>query len=130
MRMLSARRLIERGLVGLFVVSTFGCHALAEEKPNGEVIPQLGHSKDVTSVAFSPDGARVLTGSIDKTAKLWDAGTGKLLRTFTGHTSGVWSVAFSPDGGRVLTGSGDHTAKLWDAGTGELLTTFKGHTEG
>ncbi|MGH6812924.1 MAG: toll/interleukin-1 receptor domain-containing protein, partial [Methylocella sp.] len=59
------------------------------------------------SVAFSPDGARVLTGSWDKTARLWDAATGKEIRAFKGHEDFVFSVAFSPDGARVLTGSGD-----------------------
>ncbi len=57
------------------------------------------------SVAFSPDGARVLSGSGDKTLKLWDAATGALLRTFEGHSDTVISVAFSPDGTRVLSGS-------------------------
>ncbi|MCH7919763.1 MAG: hypothetical protein IIC50_17475 [Planctomycetes bacterium] len=72
----------------------------------------LGHTTGVRSVAFSPDGTRVLTGSRDETAKLWDAETGQEIRTFLGHTGWVFSVAFSPDGTRVLTGSRDHTAKL------------------
>ena len=49
----------------------------------------------------------MLTGSLDKTARLWDAATGKELRAFKGHGSYVYSVAFSPDGKRVLTGSFD-----------------------
>jgi WD40 repeat protein len=65
-------------------------------------------------VAFSPDGARVLTGSLDNTARLWDAETGQELRAFEGHEERVKAVAFSPDGARVLTGSADKTARLWD----------------
>ncbi len=98
---------------------------------SGEMIlglGSLGHTDLVSSVAFSPDGTKVLTGSRDKTAKLWDAGTGEPIRTFSGHTDYVESVAFSPDGTKVLTGSGDKTAKLWDAGTGLVIRTFSGHT--
>jgi WD40 repeat protein len=72
---------------------------------------------------------RVLTGSYDSTAKLWDAETGQEIRTFGGHTGHVRSVAFSPDGARVLTGSDDGTAKLWDAETGQEIHTFGGHTD-
>jgi WD40 repeat protein len=86
-----------------------------------------GHTGQVRSVAFSPDGTRVLTGSSDETAKLWDAETGQEIRTFLGHTGWVVSVAFSPDGKRVLTGSWDGTAKLWDAETGQEIRTFRGH---
>jgi WD40 repeat protein len=65
----------------------------------------------VYSVAFSPDGTQVLTGSWDDTAKLWDAETGQEIHTFP--VGGVISVAFSPDGTRVLTGSNDGTARIW-----------------
>jgi WD40 repeat protein len=68
----------------------------------------------VYSVAFSPDGARALSGENDKTLKLWDVVNGRELRTFTGHTHSVVSVAFSPDGTHALSGSWDRTLKLWD----------------
>jgi WD40 repeat protein len=87
-----------------------------------------GHADTVLSVVFSPDGRYVLTGSLDKTAKLWDAATGAEMRTFTGHAGSVESVAFSPDGKYVLTGSVDKTAKLWDAATGAELLTFSDPT--
>ena len=74
-----------------------------------------GHNEVVTSaVAFSPDGARVVTASADNTARLWDAATGQTVAALEGHDRpGRRSAAFSPDGARVLTGSSDKTARLW-----------------
>ncbi|MBI1746580.1 MAG: choice-of-anchor D domain-containing protein [Acidobacteria bacterium] len=88
----------------------------------------FGHTGQVYSVAWSPDGTRVASGSGDLTIKLWEAATGNLLRTLTGHSFGVTSVAWSPDSTRVASGSQDRTIKLWEAGTGTLLRTLTGHT--
>ncbi|MEL6131992.1 MAG: hypothetical protein AAFR59_01370, partial [Bacteroidota bacterium] len=85
-----------------------------------------GHRQSVLSVAFSPDGQYIFTGSTDQDAKLWDR-QGNLLQTFKGHRSNIVGVAFSPDGQYVLTGSSDETAKLWDL-KGREIMTFKGHT--
>ena len=73
-----------------------------------------GHKDSVNAVAFSPDGKLVLTGSSDKTARLWEAAGGKPVATLSGLTSVVNAVAFSPDGKLVLTGSADKTARLWE----------------
>ncbi len=82
-----------------------------------------GHGDSVDSVAWSPDGKWLATGSADKTAKVWDAASGQEQLTLRGHSKGVDGVAWSPDGKRLATRSGDKTAKVWDAANGrELLT--------
>jgi WD40 repeat protein len=91
-----------------------------------------GHSNLVTSASFSPDGTRILTGSLDRTAKMWDARTGSPQIELKAHLNGATSVAFSPDGARVATGGGESNkrgeVKVWDARTGALLLELKGHT--
>ena len=71
----------------------------------------------------------VVSGSYDKTVRLWDAVTGAALQTLEGHTSWVRSVAFSPDGKQVVSGSDDKTVRLWDAVTGTALQTLEGYTD-
>jgi WD40 repeat protein len=71
----------------------------------------------------------VLSGSTDKTLKLWEVASGNELQTFTGHKWEVTSVAFSPDGRTALSaGNHDQMIKLWDVATGKELRTFTGHS--
>ena len=84
----------------------------------------IGHTMKVTSIALSPDGTQVLTGSDDTTARLWDVDTGKTLQIFSGHTHEVASVAISKCGKHALTGSKDKTARLWDLTTGKTIATL------
>jgi WD40 repeat protein/serine/threonine protein kinase len=86
-----------------------------------------GHLGEITSVAFSPDGQRIVTGSSDGTAKIWDAATGKEVFTLQGHFQEIISATFSPDGQRIATGSRDQTAKIWEAASGKVLVTLQGH---
>ena len=88
-----------------------------------------GHESFLHSVAFSPDGTRIVSGSRDKTVKVWDAATGENTLTLRGHGSGVESVAFSPDGTRIISGSADKTVKVWNTATGENTLTLRGHED-
>ena len=72
-----------------------------------------GHERGVESVAFSPDGQTLASGSFDGTIKLWNLASGQELRTLTGHTGSVWSVAISPDGLTLASGGDDNTIKIW-----------------
>jgi WD40 repeat protein len=72
-----------------------------------------GHKLWVQSVAFSPDGRRLASGSHDNTIKVWDPATGQQLQELDGHKSDVESVAFSRDGQWIASGSADRTIKLW-----------------
>ncbi len=78
-----------------------------------------GHTSNVVSVEFSPDGRRLATASFDRTVKLWETETGQEIFTLRGHTSGVLSVAFSGDGRRLITGSIDSTARIWETASSE-----------
>ena len=82
----------------------------------------------VNSVAFSPNGNQVLSGSSDKMVWLWDATTEAVLQTFQGYLDGINSVVFLPDSNQVVLGSSDKTVWLWDTTTEAALQTLKGHS--
>ena len=91
------------------------------------LVVQTGHSSQVLAAGFSPDGKRIVTGSWDNTARIWDADTGKEIRQLIGHTNLLLAAVFSPDGKRIVTGSQDRTARIWDADTGKELRQLTGH---
>ncbi|KAE9403383.1 WD40 repeat-like protein [Gymnopus androsaceus JB14] len=84
--------------------------------------PLQGHDGGVYSVAFSHDGTRIVSGSSDKTVRIWDATTGAQMGDpLQGHDHYVNSVAFSHDGTRIVSGSSDKTVRIWDATTGAQM---------
>ena len=94
-----------------------------------EKIHSLGHTNCVRSVVFSTDGCRALSGSYDKTVRLWDLESGKCLRVLEGHADRVLSVSLSTDGRCALSGSDDKTVRLWDLESGKCLRVLKGHVD-
>ncbi len=90
----------------------------------------VGHSDMVRSIAISPDGQTLVSGSNDQTIKIWQLSSGTLKSTLTGHSSWISSVAISPDGEILASGSGDNTIKIWQLSTGRMVRTLTGHSSG
>jgi dipeptidyl aminopeptidase/acylaminoacyl peptidase len=124
----------------LFSAPLLSISAMAADEDDGDlytidVISRYGmlwenadaHKAEVWRVRWSPDSARIVSASFDKTAAVFDAATGKVLLTLEGHEDNVRIAEYSPDGTQIATASDDKTIKLWDAGTGEVINTLEGH---
>ncbi|MEM7585235.1 MAG: caspase family protein [Acidobacteriota bacterium] len=119
-------------LAALLLVQLWVPPPTAAQEEGPAFVLQNGHSSAIRSLAISPNGESLASGSDDRTVKLWQVETGKLIRTLEGHTEGVNSVAFSPNGRLLASGSGSvprgpNTVKLWEVATGNLLRTLEGH---
>ncbi len=106
-----------------------GWASIWDAKTGQKIMTLPGQGPVVASVAFSPDGTRIVTSDHDRTAKIWDANTGIKLFTLYGHTDVVEHADFSPDGTRIVTVSDDRKIKVWDAATGQELLTLAGHSD-
>ena len=97
----------------------------------GEELKLLsGHASEVLSVAYSPDGLTLASGSEDNTVRLWNVQNGQHKLTLEGHEDAVTSVVFSPNGGTLASGSKDTTIRLWDTKSAYHKSTLEGHGSG
>jgi WD40 repeat protein len=97
------------------------------EAPGGKQQRELSYRANISQLAFSPSGELLASASWDRTARIFDAASGRELRVLRGHTAGLSAVTFSPDGRRLVTGSFDHTVRVWSTDQGQLLRTLEGH---
>src|SRR5215471_20588053 len=106
------------------------------------LLTYTGHFQAILSLAWSPNGRYIASGSNDTTVHVWDAVTGKRILIYHGHKTGVTAVSWSPDGTRIASGSGfllqssggeaaisDNIVQVWDAHTGQTLLTYRGHSK-
>ena len=101
---------------------------LDDTDTSAEIALLTGHTDEVYSVAFSPDGKTLASASLDGSVLLWNVESGQLIKTL-GHTDEAYSVAFAPDGKTLASGSGDGTVRLWNIESGQLINTLTGHTD-
>ena len=132
-RRISRRKALELGIAGTAVTAT-GIGGIvywiehATPAPGTRLYTYRGHSEIVSSVAWSPNGKYIASGSYDKTVQVWDALTGKTVLIYRGHNYAVLSVAWSPDGTRIAS-SGDtvSTVQVWEALSGRIVLDINGH---
>src|SRR5262249_6513410 len=89
-----------------------------------------GHADSVLTVALSPDGSRIASGSADGVVKVWDRRSKSEVLTLSGHTATVTVVTFSSDGNRLASGSDDGDVRVWDVVRGENVLTWRAHAAG
>ncbi|CAE6486840.1 unnamed protein product, partial [Rhizoctonia solani] len=112
----------------LNILSRIAAYVTGQPQPSSSTIVHTGHTSPVTSVAFSPDGNSVASGSRDDTIRIWDPHRPSPIgEPLTVHGTWVYSLAYSPLGNVIASGSKDHAIRLWDVNTRQQLGVLKGY---
>jgi GTPase SAR1 family protein/uncharacterized CHY-type Zn-finger protein len=88
-----------------------------------------GHSEAVYAIVITPNGKQIISGSMDRTLRVWDLASGRCLTTLEGHSDLVEAIVITPDGKQIISGSDDTRLRVWDLASGRCLTTLEGHSD-
>jgi WD40 repeat protein len=126
-----ASQLVNNGHICLWdVFDRALLRVLREKMPRRMMFAMLEAEYVTASVAYSPDGLTIASGSsLDSTVRIWDISSGVLVGMFEGHRAAIASVAYSPDGQTIASASLDGYIRLWSVADGRMLYTLEGHTD-
>ncbi|HEY6139334.1 MAG TPA: hypothetical protein VI670_16345 [Thermoanaerobaculia bacterium] len=125
-----ARRIVTAALNGRWQSDIRPGSAIVWDAVSGDYLFTLRHADNVLHATFSPDGKRIATVSLDRTARIWDAADGRPLTPPLQHADRLWFVRFAPDGRLAVTTCYDGTARVWDTETGLPVTPVLWHRNG
>lgn len=116
-------------MIAAFTAGDLVGHLQTPAPASNQPLIYRGHFDVVNTVAWSPDGLQIASGSADRTVQIWNVNDGSEVYIYTKHSDRVEALAWSPDGKRIASGSVDKTVQVWNAGNGNNSFTYRGHSD-